>query len=379
MIGSVRRAAGCPPSRTVVLAGLLLTSAAYAAGAPPSVVVAPVTQQNIAPSSSDIGHVTTIQSVKLVPRVTAFIDSVDFKEGSLVKAGQVLLRLQNAQYQNSVMTARANLASARAALANAQLVYQRASHLNASGFEAQANLDGALATRNEDQANVLSDAAAVANAELNLSYCTITAPIDGQIGAVSLTKGNLVTPSTGTLATINQINPIRVVFSVSPDSPILVGARSGSPSTQFSLTLMLPNGKPYPEKGQITFLDNKVDSTTGTVNVYADFSNPTGVLLPGAYVNVETAIAKPEEALLVPVAAVQTDKTGKYVLVVAPDNKVAQRTVTLGQQITQDFIVKSGVALGDRVIVSGLQKVKIGEVVAPTVEPTAPAGPETPS
>jgi membrane fusion protein (multidrug efflux system) len=338
------------------------------ADAPPSVVVTTVTEQNIAPGFNNIGHVIAIQSVKIVPRVTAFINQVDFKQGSTVKTGQVLFTLQPEEYQAALQTAQANLASAQAALENAELVYARAANLKETGFESESSLDSALATRNEDQANVMSAQASLANAALNLSYCTITAPIDGRIGAVALTKGNLVTTTTGTLATINQLDPIRVEFSVSSDSPILVAAQNDPSESQFAISLDLPDGKPYAYKGKIAFLDNQVDTNTGTVNVYADFPNPNGVLLPGAYVNVDTAPVTPQEALLVPVAAVQTDQDSSFVLIVEPDNKVTQQTVTLGDQIAQNFIVKSGVKLGDRVIVDGIQKVKVGQSVTATEE-----------
>jgi membrane fusion protein (multidrug efflux system) len=346
--------------RLTVLAAvsLLLPSATAYAAPPPSVVVTAVTAQNIAPAFTNIGHVIAIESVKVVPRVTAFIDRVAFKQGSDVKAGQVLYTLQTAQYQAALQTAQANLASAQASLQNAGLAYQRAANLRTTGFESQSALDSAQATRSVDQANVMSAQAALANAALNLSYCTITAPIAGRIGATALTQGNLVTTTTGTLATINELDPIRIEFSVSADSPILLSA-----ADQFTISLDLPNGKPYPVKGRIAFLDNQVDTNTGTVNVYADFANPNAELLPGAYVNVDTTPVQATEALLVPVAAVQTDQTNQFVLIVDANNKVRQQTVTLGDQIAQNFVVKSGVKLGDKVIVDGIQKVKVGDTV----------------
>ncbi len=360
--------------RWALLAAFVLVAPAQAAKAPvPSVVVTRVTQQNIAPVFSNIGHVTAIQTVKIVPRVTAFIDRVNFKQGSDVKEGQVLFTLQKAQYEAALQTAAASVASAKAALENAQLTYSRAVSLGARGFESQSSLDAALATRDEDQANVMSAQANLANAQLNLSYCTILAPISGRIGAVALTKGNLVTANSGTLATINQLDPIRVVFSVSSDSPILAAAQSGPTESQFTLGLELPSGKPYPLKGKIAFLDNQVTTNTGTVNIYADFANPNGLLLPGAYVNVDTAPAQATEALLVPVSAVQTDQHGQFVLTVGPDHKVHQEIVTLGEQIAQNFIVKFGLKLGDQVIVDGTQKVKVGDTVTTTTAPAESA------
>jgi membrane fusion protein (multidrug efflux system) len=341
------------------------------------VVVTAVTERDVSTSFTNIGHVVAIQSVKLLPRVTAFIDQVAVRQGSDVTAGEVLFKLQAAQYEAALQTAEADLASAQAAADNADLTYQRALNLSGSGFSPMSTLDQDIATRNEDRAAVLSATASIAVAQLNLSYCTITAPIAGRIGAVTLTKGNLVTPSTGALATINQIDPIRVVFSVGTDSPILyaqlyAAGKKAAVAPAFKISLDLPNGKAYPETGTIAFFDNQVDSQTGTVNVYADFPNPRSLLLPGAYVSVKTRPATPKEALLVPVAAVQMDPNSSYVLVVGPDRKVSQQTVTLGDQIAQNYVVRSGLKAGQDVIVDGIQKVKVGSAVSVTFAPDQP-------
>ena len=366
------------PLPVAAIAGLALMGQAEAAPAkpkpgapPPAVVVAPVTVKNVAPTYSEIGRVLAIQAVKIVPRVTAFIEQVPVRQGSIVKAGQVLFLLQKSQYEASLQSAEASLASAQAALQNAQLAYGRAARLSHQGFEAQSNLDAALATRNQDQASVQSAKANIIQAGLNLSYCTITSPIDGRVGAVTLTKGNLVTPSSGTLLTVNQMNPIRVVFSVA--DRILVSAlekAQGAHQTIFSglkVTLALPNGKTYPETGKLAFLDNQVDPQTGTVSIYADFPNPQALLLPGSFVTVNITQAKPQDKPLVPVAAVQTDKSGKFVLLVGPDNKVKQQSVSVGAQIAQNYIVDNGLNPGQHVIVEGSQKVKAGQTVNPSV------------
>ncbi len=376
---------GIGPLMTLAFAAALVAGGprlAEAADAPPpGVVVAPVVVKDVAPATHYIGHVLAIQSVKLVPRVTAYIDEVAVKQGSAVKAGQVLFRLQSTSYEAALQSAQASLQSARAAYQNAQLAYQRALRLGKTGAAAQATVDQALATRNQDQAAILSAQADVTQAQLNLSYCTITAPIAGRIGTATLTRGNLVTPNTAALTTINQLDPIRVVFSVS-DADI-VDAEQKSVEAQngdlqgLKASLTLPNGKPYDQAGSIAFFDNQVDTQTGTVSVYADFANPHHLLLPGSYVSVQLRRAKPQLVPLVPVAAVQTDQHGSFVLTVGRDNKVKQQPVKLGHQIAQNDVVESGLRDGDRVIVDGLQKVKPGEVVKPTTAPStaAAAGP----
>lgn len=344
----------------------------------PAVVVTPARVENVAPVSSFIGRVQAIQSVQIVPRVTAFIEDEPAAQGSDVKAGQLLFVLQKAQYEAAVQSAQAKLASTQAALANAQRQYQRAAQLAARGYEATANLDTATATRDQAQADVLSAQAALTQAQLDLSYTTITSPIAGRLGAITLTKGNLVTPTTPALATINQMDPIRVVFSVTDRRFVDFKQRNGSGVQQatadFALQLVLANGAEYKHPGKIAFTDNEADPQTGTIAVYADFPNPEGLLLPQSFVNVNIRPAKPEEAVLAPIAAIQSEQSGNYVLVVGPDHKVAQRQIQLGRQIGQSYVISQGLTAGENVIVQGVQKVRPGEVVNPQVAPPEPAG-----
>jgi membrane fusion protein (multidrug efflux system) len=360
----------------LVIAGLFGASA-WADPPAPVVTVAPVVVRNIAPAQSYVGHVIAIQQVQIVPRVTAFIDAVPVKQGSNVKAGQVLFQLQKAQYENAVEAAQAQLASAEAALKLAEVSLTRAQQLAKRQFESVANLNQAEATQAQDQANVEAAQANLAQARLNLSYCTITSPIEGRIGAIALTKGNLVTPTTPTMATVVQIDPIRVVFPVSDQAIVAAEKRSGASASNIAKALVvhltLPDGSAYGHRGTVAFFENVVQQQTGTVNIYADFPNPDGFLLPGAFVNVAVSRAKPEERALVPVEAVQTEQHGSYVLVVGTDNKVRQQPVELGRQIAQNYIVNKGLAAGDRVIIAGVQKVKPGEIVKTVAAPAVAA------
>ncbi len=333
----------------------------------------PVRVENVAPIYSFIGHVVAIQSVQVVARVTAFIEKEPAKQGSDVKAGETLFELQKTQYQAAVEAAQAQLDGANAAVRNAQLAHDRAARLANQGFEAQSNLDQATATLQQDQANVLAAQANLAQAALNLSYCTVVSPINGRIGAVTLTVGNLVTPSTPPLLTINQLDPIRVVYSVSDRTLVEVRQRTGANNKQLAsalvVNLMLPDGSQYAQAGTINFFNNEVDPQTGTVSVYADFPNPNRLLLPGSYVTTNVRRGQPEEAPLVPVASVQTEQSGSFVLIVGPDDTVRQQPIELGRQIGQDYIVSKGLQGGERVIVEGVQKVHPGQKVNPQPAP----------
>jgi membrane fusion protein, multidrug efflux system len=346
---------------------------------PPAVIFVPVALKDVTPKSSFIGHVMAIQTVQAVPRVTAFVEEVLVKDGSDVSTGQVLFQLQKTQYEATLQSVQGQLASAQAALRLAQISYERAADLAKRNVASQATLDQAIATRDQDQAAVVSAQGNVAQAVLNLSYCTISAPISGRVGRVTLTKGNLVTPSSPALITINELSPIRVVFAVSYRQIVAFEARAHAAghltSAKLAVQLKLPDGSEYNHPGAIAFQDNQVDSATGTVNVYADFPNPDGLLLPGAYVNVDVRRAAPEQRPMVPVEAVQTEESGSFVLIIGPDNKVKRQPVTLGPQIAQDFVVNKGVSQGDRVVVAGVQKVRPGELVNPVPAPPASAPP----
>lgn len=369
----------CRGLRLVILALVLaLPLALHRADAnpaspPPVVTVVTVQRRNVTPTYDFIGHVLAIQTVRIVPRVTAFIDKVAVRQGSYVKAGDVIFELQKAQYEAALLSAKAQLASAQAAWKNDQVAYERAQRLSHEGYEAQSALDAAIATRDQARASVQSAQAAVTQAALNLSYCTIRSPITGKIGAVTLTKGNLVTPTTAALATINQLNPIRVVFSVATTdlkrALQQVGWTPARGNKAQSVNLQLPDGSTYDQTGRISFFSNEVEQQTGTVPVYADFPNPKDRLLPGEYVSVSVHSAAPEQRLLVPGSAVQTDQKGSYVLTVDGANRVAQQWVLTGKQISQSFIVTKGLIAGERVIVLGVQKVQPGEVVRPVEAP----------
>jgi membrane fusion protein (multidrug efflux system) len=357
---------------TSLLVLLVSSFGSRAADAPAaSVTVEPIQVRNVAPASTYIGRVQAIQSVAIVARVQAFVDKIDFQEGAMVKAGQLLFELQKAPYQAAVEAAQAGLQRAEATLRNAQLIYERDSRLGRGAVVSQSQIDADLATRDADNADVLSARANLETAAINLSYTSITSPIDGRIGKAAYTVGNLVgaSASAGPLATVVQVDPIRVIFSVADRDIVSALQRTHQTSAKIastlSLDLQLPDGQRYPQHGEIEFIDNAVDPATGTVSVWGRFANPEGLLIPGGFVSVDVQRATPEERPLVPVQAVQDDKAGHFVLLVGPDNKVSQRTISIDRQIGQDWIVTAGLKGGENVIIEGLQKVQPGQVVSP--------------
>jgi membrane fusion protein (multidrug efflux system) len=362
---------------TTALFGALAVAKPCGAQPTPAVTVATVSVENVAPLYSYVGHVDAIQSVQIMARVTAFLEKVDFAEGSDVKVGQTLFELESAPFEAAVQAARAQLAKAQAAFSQADTEYQRQTRLSQHCFAPQATLDQARATRDSDAADADAAKANLAAAAIDLSYTTIRSPMDGRIGKAQVSVGALLTPASAALATVVQIEPIRVVFAV-PDRDVInaeqhTGTTPGKIAATLALDLQLSNGTAYGHQGRIEFINNQVDPATGTVSVWARFENSERLLIPGAFATVEVHSAQPEQRPLVPVAAVQKDKEGAFVLLVGPDNTANEQRVTLGPQIGQRFVVTQGLSGGEHVIVEGIQKVQPGQKVNPLPQSTASA------
>jgi membrane fusion protein (multidrug efflux system) len=260
--------------------------------APPAVMVATVKDEEVTKSTRFVGRVQAIQQTELKARVEGFLESVEFREGALVKTGQQLYQIETGPYEAALAGAQASLAvgqatqaRTQAALNEADLTLGRQKTLLKSEAVAQAVVDRSQATRDEAYAQLQAANAQIAEAkaqietaQLNLSYTKVNSPIDGRIGKTNYTKGNLVNPQSGTLATVVQMDPMRVVFSIADrDYVDVIEKDEGTPNVnlkkEFVPTLLLPNGKTYDQKGKISFIDNKVDPQTGTIAVYADFAN----------------------------------------------------------------------------------------------------------
>lgn len=371
---------------------ILLFSAAGAwaqsgeSGAPPAVETAVVALAPVSPEEQFIGSVTAIQRVNLMARVEGFLEEVAFEEGSLLQAGDIAFRIEQDTYQAALDSAQAALqaaiaaeAGAQAGLTNAELTLERQKKLVRSDTTSQAAVDQAQAARDtaeaqvkQAQAEIARAQAQVTTAEINLSFTAVETPITGRIGRAQITLGNLVSPASGTLATVVQVDPIRVVFAISDRDYLRVLAKlqteggNGTPETAaFLPQLTLPDGSLYEETGKIAFLDNTVDSGTGTIAVYAEFPNPQLKLVPGQFVDVTVQASTAQSLPVVPATAVQRDQEGAYVFVLDGENRAVIRRVELGQRVGVNWAVLSGLAAGEVVIVSGIQKIRPGIVVAP--------------
>jgi RND family efflux transporter MFP subunit len=370
-----------------------LAQGAAAPTTPPMVETAPVKIASVTNQTQFVGSVVAAQQVSLMARVEGFLDSVNFQEGSFVQAGSTAFVIEKDTYQAAVEGAQAQLESATAAEAGAEanlklqdisLVRQKellrtAAVSQSTVDQAQANRDAAAAQVDQAKAQILLMQSQLQTAQLNLSFTDVKSPIAGRIGKANITEGNLVSPSSGPLATVVQTDPIRVVFSISdreylsvvkalePANKTLQADNKGlaADAAVYQPKLQLPDGSTYDQPGKIAFIDNTIDPSTGTIAVYAEFANPQLKLVPGQFVQVVVQAGQSVELPVVPASAILQDQEGAYVFGLDEQNRAQIRRITLGQRVGTDWAVTAGLANGEMVIVSGIQKVTPGIVVTP--------------
>ena len=342
----------------------------------PAVSVQPVAFKGVAQSFEFVGHVAAIYKVDIRARVEGFLEKLSFREGQDVKAGDLLYQIEKVQYRAQVDQAKGNLASAEAQVTNAQLQYNRKSQLAQDRWAPQSDVDQYKATLDSDKARVLQTRAALTQAEVNLGYTDIWSPIDGRIGRTVYQIGNLLNPASGVLVTIVSQDPMYVLFPISVrDLEIIREARrrEGGALAKIEIRVRLPSGREYSQVGVWNLNDPQVDQRTDTLMVRAIIPNPDRQLIDGEFVTAVIQERTETPQLVIPQAALQTDQTGYYVLVVDDQHKVQERRVQTGRNRDTDVVVTAGLREGEKVIVDGVQKVRPGQVVQDAVL-TAAAG-----
>jgi membrane fusion protein (multidrug efflux system) len=338
---------------------------AQAAPPPPAVTVVPVAAREVTDTAEFVGRVVAINKVDIVARVPGFIEERTFTEGQEVKKGDLLFRIEQATYKALVEQQIAAVAKAKATEANAVLQLDRGKELGRSLNIPQSTIDQRAADAGTAKAEVMVAQAALDQAKINFDYTEIHSPIDGRIGLANFTVGNLVGPTSGSLATIVSHDPIYVIFQASERDVIAYKRRLATESgPHVVVRLKLPDGSVYSQQGLSNFLDIQVANTTDTVAVRAQFPNPEGLLIPGGVVGVTVERGAPKSALIIPQAAVQVDQAGRYVLLVDNAKKVELRRITTGAEQGADIVVTSGLKQGELVITEGIQKVRPGQVVS---------------
>lgn len=340
---------------------------AQTAPPPPEVGVITAKPQTLPLQRELVGRLSPFRSADVRARVAGVLQKRVYEEGSTVKEGQVLFLIDPAQLQAALNQAEGALASARASYANARATATRARSLAPQKYVSQSDLDNAVAAERSAAAAVQQAEAAVANARINLGYARVTAPIAGLAGKQQVTEGALVGQGDVTLlTTIDQIDPLYVNFSMTADELSELrtaqdrGALALAGDGKTTVQVNLPDGTPYAHAGTLDFSAPTVDPATGAVSLRAQLPNPDHLLLPGSFVSFKANLGERHNAFLVPQQAVQRDTQGGFVLVVGKDGKVERKAVVLDNQQGGNWLISSGLAADDQVIVSGVQKVKVG-------------------
>ena len=340
--------------------------------APPVVLVRPVEVRTLAPQSEYVGRLAVFEKVELRARVKGVLGKREFADGTKVTEGQLLFTIDPTSYRIAVNQKRALRDGAQAALINAEAQLKRAAELLRTNNVSQVSYDQRLAEQLQAKATLDDAEAQLEDAELQLSYTKITAPIAGLIGRSSVSPGNLVGPESGVLATIVNERQIRALFSV-PQVDLLNVRRDLRAGEPLAVRLRLADGKLYPEKGKVDFIDVAVDPTTDGQMARAVFDNADELLTDGQTVRVIVEGNEPAKVMVVPLAAMAIDQTGRYVYVVDGKGVVEQRRITVDFVRDGMIAVASGLKEGDRVIVQGQQRVRAGMAVEAQPAP-APAG-----
>ncbi len=329
----------------------------------PSVTVQEISNEKVIRSYEAPGRIVSKYRVDVLARISGYLLKSYFKEGDFVKKGQVLFQIEPTEYANASATAGANVKNLTAQLSYAEKQLARASELVKKDYIAKAQYDQMLSNRDALKAQLAAAQAQYNDANRNLGYTNVKAPVDGKVGIINVTVGNYVTPSSGALTTINSTNPIYVTFPLDSNDFQALSAGDGEDNKTRKVELILAGGTKYYIDGVQDFQDNKVDVSTGTVTMRATFDNPENQLIHGEFVTVKLYANRPVEVPVAPVTAVMENQAGKYVYKL-DESEIPQLVyVKTGEQHGDNWIITEGLQKGDKIVTEGFQKVAPGKPV----------------
>lgn len=374
------------PHASLLACGLLVLTACGGqeqahAPPPPEVGVIEVAPQTVSLTRDLVGRLTPYRSADVRARVAGVLQQRSYQEGSDVREGQVLFRIDPASLQAALGVARGQLAQAEANYANARATADRARRLAPEKFVSQSDLDNAVAAERSAAAAVEAARAGVRTAQINLDFASVASPIAGRAGKQRVTEGALVGQGEATLlTTVDQLDPLYANFSINSSelSQLRAAANVSLAGTGHTpVEVVLPGGKVHAEPGMLDFADTTVDPSTGAVSMRALVPNPGNELFPGSFVTLKAKLGELSGAFLVPQEAVLRDASGAYLRVIGADGNVERRNIATGAVQDGQWVVTSGLVAGDKVIVSGLQKVQEGAPA--TATPWQPAAATAPA
>jgi len=354
----------------------------YVAPPPPKVTVAPPVQRTITDYLEATGNSAAVNTANLVARVSGFVQSIDYKDGDQVAKGKVLFVIEPEPYDLKLKQAKAAQESAQATLKQAQLDYDRQAKLVTSGSVSKATLDNATASRDSAQGSLQQAEVNTKLAAINVEYAHVAAPFAGIVTARQVSVGDYVggSGSPTVLATIVQLEPIYVNFSVSERDVLRIRAdmrrRGLTPADlkKVPVEIGLQTESGYPHHGRLDYASPTVDPSTGTLTARAILDNKNEALLPGMFVRVRVPVGEQKKALLVPDVALGTDQSGRYLLTLNKDDVVEQHKVEIGSLQGTLRVIEKGISAGDRVIISGIQRVIPGQKVSPQTAQSSSSG-----
>jgi membrane fusion protein, multidrug efflux system len=329
-------------------------------------------KKSITPSLEFVGRIEAINRVEVKARVTGYLDAVEFKEGDAVKEGAPLYRIEKGLFEAAVKQAQGALERAKSAKVLTEVQLQRAEELLAKNTGTVVAKDQALAADQQAKGSILEAEANLQSAQINLGYTDITSPISGKIGRTSVTKGNVVAPSSGTLTTIVSQDPMYVTFPVSQRDFLRAQQTGKGPDVKsLKVKLRYSDGNVYDQIGEMNFIDVTVDRATDTITARATIPNPKTGLIDGQLMTVVIEAGSSEQKIVIPQSALIADQGGIYVFVVE-DGKAATRRVKPGGAIGTGVVIDSGLTGGELIIVEGIQRIRPGTPVR--ASPITPAG-----